>query len=112
MTGAAPAPSRPPDPDAVAAAILACPGIADLSGGPFGAIATYLPGRRVHGVRILDDELDIHVVLAGTSTVLDAAAQVRAALAPLRSGRRVDVRFEDVAFLDDPPPPPTINGTD
>ena len=35
--------------EAVAAAVLAHPGVAPLSGGPFGTIASYLPGRRVVG---------------------------------------------------------------
>jgi hypothetical protein len=36
----------------VAAAVLAHPGVLRLDGGPFGSIASHLPGRRVLGVRL------------------------------------------------------------
>ena len=52
-TGVTPTPAA--DADAIAAAVLACPSVAGLGGGPAGAVATYLPGRRVTGVRVRPD---------------------------------------------------------
>ncbi|MFC7759975.1 hypothetical protein ACFQY4_19605 [Catellatospora bangladeshensis] len=46
------------DVDAVAGAARACPGVDDLLGG-FPEVATYLPGRRVTGVRITDDTVEL-----------------------------------------------------
>ena len=43
--------------DSIAAAVLAVPGVAALHPGMFGEVGTYLPGRRVTGVRITDDEV-------------------------------------------------------
>ena len=50
------------DPDAVSAAALSCSQVARLSGGLAGEVATYLPGRRVAGIRIGDDEVEVHIV--------------------------------------------------
>ena len=45
--------ARSSDPAELAAAVLAHPGVARLDGGPFGTVASFLPGRRrVDGVRI------------------------------------------------------------
>lgn len=50
---ATPPPATPSDAaEAVAAAVSAHPGVARLDGGPFGTIASHLPGRRVVGVRL------------------------------------------------------------
>ncbi|WP_205739614.1 hypothetical protein [Georgenia sp. SYP-B2076] len=49
--------------DAVAAAVLAVPGVARLHAGAFGEVATYLPGRRVPGVRIGPGGVEVHVVV-------------------------------------------------
>ena len=55
-TGAAREPA-----DVVAAAVRAVPGVADLHAGMFGEVGTYLPGRRVSGVRLGEADTDIHV---------------------------------------------------
>lgn len=91
--GAAPAPEPA---DAIAAAVQTCPGVAGLSGGRFGEVATYLPGRRIAGIRLTDDVLAVHVVTRWGATAPQVAAQVRAACADLRGGRRIDVTIEDV----------------
>ena len=52
----------PVDPEAVASAALACPSVAGMSGGAIGEVASYLPGRRVTGVRVKDGEVEVHVV--------------------------------------------------
>ncbi|MFP5022188.1 hypothetical protein [Pseudonocardia phyllosphaerae] len=41
-----------PGPEDVAAAVLAHPSVLRLDGGPFGVIASYVPGRRIQGVRL------------------------------------------------------------
>jgi hypothetical protein len=81
--------------DAVAAAARAVPGVADLHTGAFGEVATYLPGRRVNGVRLRDDVTEIHVVLTWGSPLLVTADRVRAAVAALVT-TAVEVTVEDV----------------
>ena len=53
------------DPAELAAAVRAHPGVARLDGGPFGTVASFLPGRRrVDGVRIGvgDEPVELAVV--------------------------------------------------
>lgn len=85
------------DPDTVAALVLACPAVAGLSGGPSGTAATYLAGRRVLGVRISPDIVEVHVVSRLGPTIGELAGQVRAALAGRVLGRTVDIVVEDLA---------------
>ncbi len=91
----------PPDPDVIAAAVEGCASVAALSGGPSGTVATYLPGRRVTGVRILEAAVEVHVVGAWGTTVVDLAAEIRSALLPLLDVQTVEVVVED---LSDPSP--------
>ena len=83
--------------DVIAQAVLATPGVERLHAGAFGEVATYLPGRRVAGVRTLEDGYDIHVVLAWGHPVMGTAEAVRAAVQRIAPGR-VDVTVEDVAI--------------
>jgi len=87
--------------DSVAAAVLAHPAVARLDGGPFGTVASYLPGRRrVVGVRLPQEDgaaAEIAVV-ARLGTPLprlagELAAAVRTVLGPVP----VDVTVSDVA---------------
>lgn len=82
--------------DLVAAATLAVPGVTALHPGSFGEVATYLPGRRVVGVRLRDEVAEVHVVVAMGARLLDVAAVVRDAVGPL-VGRPVEVFVEDIA---------------
>jgi len=82
--------------DRVAAAVLTVRGVIGLHGGMFGETATYLPGRRVPGVRLTEDVTDIHLSLAYGSPIAATAQQVRDAVAGLVPGP-VDVTVEDVA---------------
>ncbi|MDT9593505.1 hypothetical protein RDV89_10540 [Nocardioides zeae] len=84
------------DADLVAAAVRAVPGVHDLHPGAYGEVATYLPGRRVTGVRLRDERCDVHVVLTWQAHVRDTTDAVRAAVRPLVGGA-VDVTVEDVA---------------
>jgi len=63
-------------------------------GGVFGETATYLPGRRVPGVRLTEDVTDIHLSLAYGAPVFATAQQVRTAVAALVPGP-VNVTVED-----------------
>ena len=55
--------------DELAGALLESPHIAALSEGAFGTAASYLPGRRISGLRVLPDgRLEVHVVMAWGST--------------------------------------------
>lgn len=85
-----------PDLEKVAAAALGCPLIADLAGGRFNEVATYLPGRRVLGVRSVDGEIEIHVVARWDVPLPDVAEAVRAAVAPLSQGLPVAVFVDDI----------------
>lgn len=82
--------------DAVAAAVLAVPGVADLHSGTYGEVATYLAGRRVNGVRLRPDgSAEVHVVLLFGVPVLGTADLVRRAVQAVRAGP-VDVSVQDV----------------
>ncbi len=87
--------------DQVAAAVLAVRGVTDLHGGMFGETATYLPGRRVLGVRLTENVTDIHLSLAYGAPVFATAQQVRTAVAALVPGP-VNVTVEDVVPHTDP----------
>ena len=83
--------------DSIAAAILAVPGVAALHPGMFGEVGTYLPGRRVTGVRITDDKVDVHVTVYEGVDVRRTAAAVRDAVVRVTPGPTVDVTVEDIA---------------
>ncbi|MGE4116236.1 MAG: hypothetical protein AB7G36_18870 [Candidatus Nanopelagicales bacterium] len=99
-----PGPSAPRETaEAVAAAVLAHPEVDRLDGGPFGAIASYLPGRRLLGVRLggPGEPTEVAVVVRfGTPLPVLAgsvAERVRAVLGPVA----VDVTFADVVLPGD-----------
>jgi hypothetical protein len=104
--------SSPPDPaepdlpdatdlaDLVAEVVLACPVVAALAADGF--VATFLPGRRVAGVRIAEDVCEVAVVLRMDGSPLpELAEQVRRAVAPVVGDRRVDVVIADVVIASD-----------
>jgi hypothetical protein len=102
-----------PDPAAVADAVLAHPSVLRLDGGPFGVVASHLPGRRLPGVRIgVGDEPTEVAVVVALGTPFDRladeiAGRVRAVLGPVP----VDVTFSDVgAAAVEPPAPPAPTG--
>jgi hypothetical protein len=95
---------RAPDPTAatalaVAAAVSAHPGVARLDGGPWGTVASHLPGRtRVDGVRLGVGPEPVEIaVVARLGVPLpqladELAVAVRGVLGPVP----VDVTFSDV----------------
>lgn len=82
--------------DQVAAAVLAVPGVARLHPGMFGEVATYLPGRRVHGVQIRRDSAQVHIVCDWGADIPATADAVRSAV-QLIVGTPVDVTVQDLA---------------
>jgi hypothetical protein len=93
-----PPPGIEPTPEeAVAAAVASCPDVVELSGGPYGEVATYLAGRRIAGVRMLHDSIEIHVIARLGTPLPSVAEQVRSACSPFAGGRPVDVTIDDVA---------------
>src|SRR3954452_4021578 len=90
-----------PDPDAIAAAVTGCPSVRGLSGGVAGEVATYLPGRRVTGVRVNPGRVEVHVVARYGAPLQALDSEVRAAVqaaAPVFGGEplTVDVIVADV----------------
>ncbi|MDQ1722203.1 MAG: hypothetical protein QOI26_1937 [Pseudonocardiales bacterium] len=86
--------------DAVAAAVQGCPAVDDLDGGRLGGAATYLPGRRVPGIRIDDDRIEVYVRGVWDQPVSLIAGQIRQALATLSGGRVIDIVLTDIAEPD------------
>ncbi|HEY8721350.1 hypothetical protein [Pengzhenrongella sp.] len=84
------------DPDVIAAAALGCPSVARLSGGLVGEVATYLPGRRVRGVRVRDNGVSVHVVGVYGPPVTEIAREVHAAVTGLAAGLPVEVVVDDL----------------
>lgn len=93
------------DPEAIALARLivsiadtveAHPAVARLDGGRFDAVASYLPGRRVDGIRLDEDLLELSVVLRMGRPVQVVANEVRQQVAPLVPGRSIDVVVTDL----------------
>ncbi len=85
------------DVDAVTAAVRGCAGVDGLHGGQPGGISTYLPGRRVDGVRIDTCVLEVHVRACWGIPASEVANQIRHALAFAAAGRRIDVVIAELA---------------
>ena len=89
--------------DRLAAAVRAVPGVADLHPGMFGEVGTYLPGRRVPGIRIEDGAVQVHISVVFGAAVRDTGAAVRAAIAAqLPGAQAIDVIVEDVVRAQPP----------
>jgi hypothetical protein len=86
----------PVDVEVIAGMVAACPSVARLYPGRASEVATYLPGRRVEGVRVADDELEVHVVAAWDVPLPQVADEVRGAATPLSEGLPVAVFIDDV----------------
>ena len=85
-----------PDPDAIATVVLGCRDVLGLSGGQFGEVATYLPGRRVTGVRVTSERVSVHVVARYGPPLGEVSARIYRMLGPLVFGLPVDVVIEDI----------------
>lgn len=83
----------------LAAAVLAHPGVARLDGGPFGTVASFLPGRRrIVGVRIGtgDEPVELAVVARFGIPLPRLADELGAVVRALLGPVGVEVRFSDV----------------
>jgi hypothetical protein len=96
--GSPEAPGRGSVTERVAAALLAHPAVASLSGGEFGTIATYLPGRRVPGVVLGEggEATRVAVVLHFGAPVVATAQALRRIVATETGATRVDVVVTDL----------------
>ncbi|KDF00070.1 hypothetical protein Y900_014255 [Mycolicibacterium aromaticivorans JS19b1 = JCM 16368] len=92
--------------DTVASIARAVPGVAALHPGMFGEVGTYLPGRRVTGVRIRDDRVEVHITVTASAHVRQTAAAVRSAVRAAMPDLPVDVTVEEITAA------PTNTGTD
>ncbi len=81
--------------DAIELVVLTVPGVTGLHPGAFGEVATYLPGRKVAGVRLSPDVTEVHLCVAMGSDLLGIAEAVRAVVQPLVAPP-VHVYVEDV----------------
>jgi hypothetical protein len=103
-------PTAPPDPAElarqVAAVVAANPAVARLDGGVFGAVATYLPGRRLVGVRIGqgDEPVEVAVVLYADHPFPEIVRGIRRDVATLCGGAAVDITVSDVVLRGDTGP--------
>ena len=94
----------PPDPDAlaerVAAAVTAHPAVVGLHGGLYGAVATYLPGRKLVGVRIGvgDEPVEVAVVLRADRPIPDVVRALRREVSGLCGGAAVDITVADIVL--------------
>lgn len=88
----------------VAAAVGAVSGVAELHGGTYGDIATYLPGRRLAGVRVgrAGEPVEVAFVVALDRPIPAVVADVRRAVAAVCGGRPVDVTVADVVEVAEP----------
>ncbi|SDK14401.1 Asp23/Gls24 family envelope stress response protein [Nonomuraea jiangxiensis] len=80
----------------IAERVRGCPGVAKLSGGPFGTVATYLPGDRLTGVSVDERAVEIAIVATLDRPLPEIADEVRRAVADLVGERRVNVRIDDI----------------
>ncbi|CAN5290919.1 hypothetical protein BH20ACT22_BH20ACT22_00420 [soil metagenome] len=96
----------PADAEVIATVVAACPSVARLYPGRVAEVATYLPGRRVEGVRLAEDQLEVHVVAAWDVPLPHVADEVRGAAAPVAGGLPVAVYIDDVDI------PPALLGAD
>jgi uncharacterized alkaline shock family protein YloU len=81
---------------AVADAVLLAPGVAGLRSGRFGEVATYLPGRRIQGVRLRPDGVTVDVAVLFGHSVFAVAEAVRSVVREIVGELPVDVTVDDV----------------
>jgi hypothetical protein len=96
--------------EAVAAVVRANPAVAGLDGGPFGAIACYLPGRRVVGVRLGEPSEPVEVSVVARldfpgMSLPRLATELRQAISAVTGPRVIHLTVNDV-ITGDPLPEP------
>ena len=94
--------------DAVHAAVTTCPGVASLGSGTASSLTTYLPGRRLPGIRINPDSVELEIVASWGLSAAEIVRQIRHALTPVVDGRRVDVTIADIQLPSEAPQPAAV----
>lgn len=86
----------------IADVVLAHPAVSALDAGRFGAVASYLPGRRVDGVRITQDgsAVEVSVALVFGQPIPAVAEALRSAVRELVGDVAVDVTIVDLIQAD------------
>lgn len=95
-----PDPAAPiPLAEQIAAVVTAHPAVAGLHGGIFGVVATYLPGRRLTGVRVGEgaEPVELAVVLHLDQPIPGVVRDLRRVVSGLCGGAPVDITVADVA---------------
>ena len=92
------------DVEAVAAAAQGCPLVAGLTGGRFGEVATYRPGKRILGVREAGGGVEVHVIARWGTPLPELADAVRATVSPYAGGLPVSVFVDDIELPGDASP--------
>lgn len=91
--------------DNISDAVRAHPAVLRMDGGPFGEITSYLPGRRVTGVRVAEDEsVEVCVVALLDRPLPGIAAELRDEVRELAGPVPVHVTIADVEQADDRTP--------
>lgn len=85
-----------PDVEEVARLAVKCPSVVCLSLGAGVEAVTYLPGRRVEGIRLVDDVVEVHVVARYGPSMSEVAGEVRGAVQPVVGAWPVAVVIEDI----------------
>ncbi|WP_433280300.1 hypothetical protein ACQPZA_11295 [Pseudonocardia xinjiangensis] len=90
----------------IAAVVTSHPSVARLHGGIFGDVATYLPGRRLTGVRVGegDEPVELGVVLLLDRPIPEVVRDLRTAVSGMCGGAAVDITVGDVALPGEPGP--------
>lgn len=102
-----PAVHRAPDPGLLAAAIAdrvrGHPSVVCLHGGPYGAVASYLPGRRVEGVLIdpWDGSVQLSVVIRLGARLPEVVADLRRQVVAVTGQVPVHITVADVSTGDE-----------
>lgn len=93
--------------EVVARAVERLPSVARLTAGLGTQVATFLPGRRVLGVRLGEDETEIHIVARYGASLPDVADEVRTTVEKHVPGKPVAVHVDDldVPGADEPTAP-------
>lgn len=66
--------------ETIADAALCVPGVAELHGGQFGEVGTYLPNKRIVGVVVNESSCAVHISVKYPANVVAVAQQVRRAV--------------------------------
>ena len=84
--------------DRIARVVLSHPSVVRLDGGSFGEVATYLPGRRVVGIRLgePDEPVEVSVVLRLDQPLPAVVDDLRSGVAALAGGSAVNITVADV----------------